>query len=285
MLVRMTTDRNMLGLCGKLVFTLALCGVAGAGGGCENSQMIAENESILAPMFAQPDPTEAVDMAFDAYDADARYSGVTLLASAPWGGQPKYLELYQLRTEDESAIVRAAAAKALGRHGLPEQVGSLTLLLRDDETFVRLAAAQALQRVHSPQAIGALIESLDKDNERDADVRAEVADALGQYAEPRVLQALIAALDDESLAVTRRASESLTTLTGEDFGDNRRAWTGWALDTRDQFAGQTAYVYPVFERDKRWIEYIPFYPPVPNEIASNPVGMPRVEDEGGTQTR
>ena len=86
---------------------------------------------------------------------------------------------------------------------------------------------RALQRLHSPAAIPALVKLVEEPNEPEAMVRAAAADALGQYADARVLEALIAALRDRDLAVNEAARRSLQTLTGQDFGQNFRAWVAW----------------------------------------------------------
>ena len=65
----------------------------------------------------------------------------------------------------------------------------------------------------------------------------------------------------------------------EDFGLDRLRWLDWFTGTGEPFEGQTAYIYPVFYRDKRWIEYFPFYPPPPNEVPRSPVGMPEIGSE------
>ncbi|MBL8747145.1 MAG: hypothetical protein JNK58_12425, partial [Phycisphaerae bacterium] len=65
---------------------------------------------------------------------------------------------------------------------------------------------------------------------------------------------------------------------GQDFGDNLRSWVAWKKRTPDLFAARRAYVYPVFYREKTWLEtIIPLWVP-PNEIAASPAGLsaPRV---------
>jgi len=233
----------------------------------------------LSEVFAPPTPQEAARMALDLENPDNRFRGTMLLANAPWGGDPIYLEMYRDYVDDEVPNVRAAATRALGNHGGPEHVELILPNLDDPNELVRLEAAQALQRLHNPIAIPALIRHLDPDVEEDTDVRADCADALGQYAQAEVLQALISALDDRSLSVNHHALKSLRTLTGEDFGLNRAAWQRWFSQTDDPFRGQRQYTYPVFHRDKRWIEFIPFIPPPPNEEPRPPVGMPPVGSE------
>ncbi len=78
------------------------------------------------------------------------------------------------------------------------------------------------------------------------------------------------------MIVNQTTLSSLKTLTGQDFGVDRRAWAKWVRDTREPFAARTAYVYPAYTRDKTWLEYLPFISGPPNEVASTPVGMPPV---------
>jgi hypothetical protein len=54
---------------------------------------------------------------------------------------------------------------------------------------------------------------------------------------------------------------------------DRKQWVQWAKDADKPFAGQQPYLYPVFWREKRWIDWIPFMPAVPNEQAGSPVGF------------
>lgn len=231
---------------------------------------------------ADPTPSEAAAWAIDKYDADKRFRGTMLLANAPFGGEAVYQELYLDNIDDEDPGVRAAATRAIARHGKPEQVDLLIERFADDDRSVRLEAARGLQRLHNPRAVPPLIAAISLDrrgedyNEGEPDIRAEAATALGQYPEGRVVDALIGALADPNLAVNRASLESLRTLTGQDFGLDRRAWIDWTEATRQAFAGRSEFVYPAFQRDRRWFEYIPFVPQPNNEPASTPIGMPRM---------
>jgi hypothetical protein len=172
----------------------------------------------------------------------------------------------------------------------------LVAALEDSEALVRREAARGLQRLHNPEATAALLKAIADDTpmlartavwgqqaganafgERDIDVRIEAAYALGQYPEPRVFEALKEALWDRSLAVNAAAASSLRYLTGEDFGLSRTDWERWGASSRDLFAGQLEYEYPVFQRDRRLLEYIPLWPQPPNEEPAPPVGLPRIE--------
>lgn len=253
------------------------CALVLSAGGCisqESRQQMAEANSVLAPFLKRTTPAEAAAWAGDPYDADKRARGMNLLMNAPWGGEQVYLELYRAHITDEYAPVRAVAARALALHGGPDDVERILPLLNEDHPQVRLEAVRALQRLHNPVAIGPLIERLSPAKESEPEIRGEAASALGQYAEDRVLQALVGALADNSLLVNTNALSSLRTLTGnEELPMERRAWVDWLKDTQTPFAHRQPYIYPVFWREKRWIDWIPFMPAVPNEQASTPAGF------------
>jgi hypothetical protein len=262
---------------------LGLAAVAAGGcllAGClsdDTRNQMAEKESVLAPLFKQPSEFDAVLWANDEYDSDKRARGTALLAFSPFGDDPKYVSyLYRRYLTDKEPNVRAVAAVAMGLHGTPDDVPQLAGLLKDPDMHVRKAAAHSLQRLYNPVAIEPLMEAIDSAKEPEWEVRAEAADALGQYAENRVVQKLIAVLDDDQLIVNQTTVRSLKSLTGQDLGVDRRAWAKWLQETKDPFAGRTAYVYPAYSRDKTWLEYLPFIPGPPNEVASTPAGMPPV---------
>lgn len=267
---------------------LALAALALAACELPNAERVKQEESVLAFFSAGvPTPEEATRMANDPTNPDRRARGVTFLMNAPFGGESVYVDLYERRaapSDDISGItqehpaVRAVAARALALHGDPRHVELIIPLLSHDDPQVRLEAVQALQRLHNPIAVRPLLERIRYDSratslpEPEPHIRAAAADALGQYAERRVIEGLIAALDDDSLAVTSRAMKSLHTLTGQDLPEDRRTWLDWLDRTSNPFAGRTPYVYPVFERDFRWTDVIPFTRPARNEIPSTPIG-------------
>lgn len=242
-------------------------------------------ESIFQ-IGAGPSPSEAARWAIDPYDADRRYRGTLLLANAQFGGDEVYLQLFQDALRDPAPNVRAAGVRGLAHHGRPEHVAQLLPMLKDDEARVRLETVRALQRLHDPAAVPGLVQLLDLNAplgdqgltgpaEPTNEIRSAAADALGQYPEPRVFLALLGALGDPDLIVNRNAARSLETLTGQEFGLDRRAWGTWYAEAGGSvFAGRTAYLYPAFERDRKIIEYLPFLPQPPNEPSARPVGMP-----------
>jgi len=231
----------------------------------------------LLSMFAPPSPQTAAAWATDPYDPDLRYKGTVLLGTASWGGEPLYLRLFEQHAKDPEANVRVAAMRALGNHGGPEHAPILIEGLSDGEPRVRVEAARALQRIYAPNvAVDALVRSVRQEREESAEVRTQAATALGQYPANRVAQELIAALADRSLAVNHASLNSLRILTGQDFGYDRRAWGTWAAANPGEamFAARGQFVYPVFNRPWKLIEYLPFIPPPPNEQTALPAGTP-----------
>jgi hypothetical protein len=244
-------------------------------------------ESIFQA-FSPPSPRQAAEWAIDRYDPDKRHRGTLLLAAAPFASEPVYVELFVRNIEDTDPRVRAAAARALGNNGEPEHLPLLITALADDDPLVRQEAAVSLQRIHGPEAIDPLRERIavevtrsgDRVNvESEAIVRAEAAHALGQYPSREVVYDLIRALRENPLSVNVATRSSLRTLTGQDFGYDYNAWREWFEGNTDPFAARAAYYYPVYRRDKRFLEYIPFVPQPPNEARATPVGMPPIGAE------
>ncbi|MBX3390897.1 MAG: HEAT repeat domain-containing protein [Phycisphaeraceae bacterium] len=256
--------------------------------GCDVFDDARPGATSIFDVFAQPTPSEAVQLAIDPYNADNRYRGTMLLSNAYFAGQPVYLQLFEDRAQDSDATVRIAGTRALANHGSSSNVPILVKNLNDKDPLVRLEAARGLQRLHSGEAIKPLMDASrdpdsvrgDEGSEENPDIRTAAATALGQYPSTDVIQHLITILTDSQLSVNEAALSSLRTMTGQDFGFDRREWIRWYDQTKSPFAAGTPFIYPVFHRKKTWIEYLPFVSPPPNEIAATPAGMPPIA--GGT---
>ncbi len=226
--------------------------------------------------FLQPiSPQQAAIWAADPFEADKRYRGVLLLSNAQFGGEKVYVDMYRLAAEDGDPGVRAVALAALARHGVAEDAPLVIKHVTDEAEEVRWHACRALQRIYAPEGVPALLERLKPDVESSVQVRASAARALGQYPQRRVAQGLVSALGERNLAVNDNALESLRILTGKDFAYDEKRWLTWLNETEDPFAGTVAYTYPVFERDKSFVEFIlPFIPGPPNEVQGPVIGSP-----------
>ena len=263
---------HALGLMGLVVVT-----------GCTGLSVDPNNpdESLFSLLGSKRSPQDLVVDAQNPFDADKRHQGTLGLSMQDFGGETAYVAIYAENAEDADASVRAAACRALGRHGRPEHGAILVKGLRDKNGAVRRECARSLQRIHAPEAIDPLLAALREPDaavntpgEEEADVRAEAALALGQYAERRVIQGLIGALGDPRLAVNRNTLVALRVLTGQDLGYDRRAWLAWLGESKDPFLARGVFVYPAYSRSKDWLEYFPFMPQPPNEEPTTPVGLP-----------
>lgn len=265
--------------------TVATCGLGCAAlalSACSDTLEKGRGATSLLALVQDDSMGDAATDAMNPYDADKRYRGTLRLANANFASDPLYMQLFLDNVKDEDPSVRSAATRAIANHGTPEHVPVLLERLKDKDNLVRGEAARGLQRLHNTIAIGPLIDAMrdvetagpNEPSEEIASIRADAAWALGQYPEDRVVQALIAGLADSSLAVNRASLDSLRTLTGQDFGLERRDWLAWYKSAEAPFIAGRPFEYPVFSRDKSWIEYLPFVSPPPNEAKSTPAGLP-----------
>ncbi len=244
-------------------------------GGCGDLGLnYAPGAKSLLDFNTGPNYEQASLRARNPYDANARYRGTLTLANAPFASEDAFLALFAQNIKDRDPSVQMAAARGLANHGAPEHAILLVEALESEVDIVRIEAARGLQRLHNPAAISALMRHSREADEIDAAVRAECTHALGQYAQARVLSHLIERLrDDPSLTVVSSAMDALVFLTGEEFGLVASQWGSWAQSETDPFAGQTAYLYRYFHRDRTLIEWIPLVGDPPNEISASPAGF------------
>ena len=107
---------------------------------------------------------------------------------------------------DADAEVRERAARALGRHRVPEGAEALRAALRDGDPAVREGAAWALGRIGDDGAAAALLDAL---RDPEPEVRAGAASALGMLESPAAVDELAAALDDPDVRVRDRTARAL----------------------------------------------------------------------------
>eukprot|EP00752_Nemacystus_decipiens_P013976 g12412.t1 len=229
--------------------------------GCESTGVTYDN--LYEGLFGDeppPSPTVAVAMMLNDEDADQRRAGITWIAAAPFGGEEAYRNIYRLRVTDPDPGVRAAAATALGRHGLIEDAPTLATMLKDEDDLVGWQAADGLRKLHNPAVVPTLVERLDPEVEEDADTRATIALALGQYPDRVVFSRLAASLEQREFNVVNAAHRSLTLLTGEDLGLEPLAWATWFEQADDPFANQQPYTYTLYEPQRSWFDqYVTFW--------------------------
>lgn len=241
-------------------------------GGCET---IGQDLNYMVKTILPPSPGEAARMMQDQYDPDRRREGTVWISNAPFGGVDIYVENYRVIIELESdPTVKAAAIRALGRHGTPDDAPMIGRHLGDENEYVRWEAAKALQRLHNPAVAPALRDALRNEDER-SETRVAAAIALAQYPRDSVFQSLLGALDARELSVNAAAEQSLNTLTGESFDMDRIAWTRWYMEQSPgrRFANQQEYLFPTYHRDVTLLERLAFWAPRTFEQPATPAGL------------
>lgn len=247
---------------------LAIAGLSFAAG-CET---ISSDLTDFFDQMSPPSAAEAGEWAVNFDKPEEQQRGLTLLGNAPWGGGDIYLELYRDATEGPwDPLVKAAAVRALARHGDVADAIVIASQLDNESTFVRLEVAKGLQRIHNTEAANLLWRRLIVED--DHDIRMEIAIALGQYPNDAVFQALVLSLESTELGVNLAASDSLRNLTGVDHGINPDDWLAWYGASEGPFGKQEIYLYPVYTRPLGFFDRINIFNPTHWEIPALPRGL------------
>jgi hypothetical protein len=240
-------------------------------GGCDT---ISQDFNDFAQSIAPPSPSEAARMMLSPDDPDARRRGTLLIANSDFGSVDVYVRAYRDYVENErNPLVKAAAIRALAKHGEPSDASLIAEHLDHENVQVRWEAAKGLQRLHNPVVVPDLLAVLRSPSE-ETDVRVAAATALGQYPEDRVFQGLVAALDARALAVNDAARNALRVLTGQEYDLDPRAWLSWYNDRDgDPFAAGKDYLYPTFQRKDTLLETLAFWSSRVEEQPAPPTGL------------
>jgi HEAT repeat protein len=207
------------------IATAVLLLAGSASSGCKPQDQNWTLNKFVHNLAAPPNQVEWVDDP----DPDKRREAITMMSSQPRYLQEPYTKFYALAlTADSDALVRAAAARALGLAGDPTYLPQLLAGLEDRSPVVRRDAAGALDKVPDDSAVAALVKHAATDPS--PDVRAACCWALGHYALPQVDATLVGALKDPDLNVRRRARATLARLTGIDLGDSAADWSDYLQD-------------------------------------------------------
>lgn len=123
---------------------------------------------------------------------------------------------------EKSPLARAAAARSLKEHDLPEGRQALRQATTDSSAMVRLEAARSLAKIAGPESIE-LLAQLAK-NDSDLDVRLAATQALAAMNSPECNPHLLECLLDRDVAVANAASMGLRANTGADLAADYDAW-------------------------------------------------------------
>ncbi|MCX5654748.1 MAG: HEAT repeat domain-containing protein [Planctomycetota bacterium] len=186
-------------------------------------------------LFPPPVATQLVRIESD--KADERREALQAVA-ADYNARrlPSVIKVFCLvARNDKDPLVRSAAVRGLAVMEGEEVVTSLgAVATRDDSPYVRTDAARSLGQQKDAGAAAPLMEVLRAD--RMADVRVAAAEALRNFKDKAAAKALVTALDDSSLAVSRKAWESLRYMTGQNMPRKGEAWQDFFVNAGDPFA-------------------------------------------------
>lgn len=163
-------------------------------------------------------------------DPDLRREAMRRIAASSEIG--KYLPFFAgLLENDGDPMVRALAARYIGRFKYQPAAPALIKALGDQSPVVRQDAAIALGIIGDKTALPALIKLLDNETEINADIRRSVAQALRPpyiaEPEPAVIVALIERLNDKDNGVALAAWQSLKLITKQDISNDSKEWEKW----------------------------------------------------------
>lgn len=170
-------------------------------------------------------------------DADVRREAVLAIASSnKVESAPALVRLLcVVARTDPDAMVRAGAARALGRVEGEGVVDTLVEVLRaDPSAYVRSDAAMALGRKGAPEGLPALVEAMR--NDANTDVRVAAGGALRHFKDRAAAEALVAGLEDSNVAQAHKCWESLRYVTGQDLPREPAPWEAFFASAEDPFA-------------------------------------------------
>jgi len=126
----------------------------------------------------------------------------------------------QIRTEPDP-LVRQEIQNTISEYSTPLALRMLIAGLSDEDREVRLTCCYRLAE-RGEEAVDALRKVVESDAE--IDVRLAAIDGLGKTRSAANVAALAPALDDRDPAVQYAAVQALKTASGEDLGNDVRAW-------------------------------------------------------------
>jgi HEAT repeat protein len=147
-----------------------------------------------------------------------------LLAKGPGMREVATVELTQV-LDKGTGRARVGAALVCGRLQLKEAVPSLLYLIDDASPDVRANVAIALGDMRATEAVAPLTNRLVL--EKDRWTKIQIIQAFEKIADKSTIPSLIDLLDDEDAQVRSRASNVLTNITRQRFGEDKSLWRDW----------------------------------------------------------
>ncbi|MBW3600988.1 MAG: HEAT repeat domain-containing protein [Planctomycetes bacterium] len=197
----------------------------------------AKKDDVYDPRQYGPTPREQLD------EVRQIAAGADSMSAAE---QEQTAEQFARRLQSEtSPAMKLELLRALGRFNTPMAETALRVSLADADPQVRRTAVEAWSTRRSPQALQTLARVLASDTS--LDVRLAAADGLANYEDRAAVDALAVALDDPDPALQYRAIQSLTRVTGRDYGVDVAAWRQYVQGQEPTPAPQPSFVQSWFD--------------------------------------
>ena len=133
--------------------------------------------------------------------------------------------LAKIVSDDPSPDVRIMAIRSLARLSAPGVSQALNTASVDEVEKVRLAACKAWMARGGNDAQDMLLSMATADES--SSVRQSAIECLSAFDDPTVLRTLAGLLDERSPAINYGAAQSLTKITGQDFGGDFEQWKSY----------------------------------------------------------
>ncbi len=134
--------------------------------------------------------------------------------------------------EDKNWDVRRRAIQALASRGETAAVPSFVALCGDKESAVRCAALEGLTALKAPEVVDPAIVALDDGVWQ---VRSSAIAALAVVRDQRAIEPLMAHMEAEEGRLQADIGETLSEITGKNFGQSIENWRTWWGRTKDRF--------------------------------------------------
>lgn len=203
---------------GSLLLTLAALAAAGCTGPPFGNE---ERTSIITPAMRIAAIREAGARAEDSDSAEQARSVDELIT--------------QIRTERDP-LVRQAIQETVAEFRTPLARDVLVAGLKDEDLDVRLTCCRKLGERVEPESVAALRAVLEGDDK--LDVKLAATDALGKINTPESFDALSLAVKDRDPAMQYAGVEALKALSGQDFGNDVKAWQDFTEQGQTAVAAQ-----------------------------------------------
>jgi HEAT repeat protein len=140
-------------------------------------------------------------------------------------------ELSKEITQESDPPMRRQILRTLGAYPQPEAAAVLVAGLSDTDVETRRVACTSLGKHGGPEAVKELTRVVSSDTNHD--VRLAAIRAMGQTQDRAALMPLVEAMGDADPAMQALAHHSLASVSGQDFGNDAKAWRDYASNGKE----------------------------------------------------